>query len=77
MPNSDPKPEDLEDDLREEYDLTQLTGAVQGKYAKRFREGTNLVFLDPDLAAAFPDSEAVNRALRMLLDVSLKARQSA
>lgn len=74
MPNTDP---DLDDDLREEYDLTELTGGVQGKYAERFREGTNLVLLDPDLAAVFPDSEAVNQALRMLLDVALKARRSA
>jgi hypothetical protein len=72
MPNTDP---DLDDDMREEYDLTKLTGAVQGKYAERFKEGTNLVLVDPDLAAVFPDSEAVNRALRMLLEVAVRARQ--
>jgi hypothetical protein len=37
---------------------------VRGKYAKRYREGTNVVLIDPDLHKLFPNSEAVNRALR-------------
>jgi len=37
---------------------------VRGKYAKRYREGTNVVLIDPDLHKLFPTSEAVNRALR-------------
>jgi hypothetical protein len=44
-----------------------FSGGVRGKYAARYREGTNVVLLDPDVAAAFPDSEAVNKALRALL----------
>jgi hypothetical protein len=40
---------------------------VRGKYVERYREGTNLVLLDPDVAAAFPDATAVNDALRLLL----------
>jgi hypothetical protein len=60
------KPE-MEDDLRPEYDGTLLRGGVRGKYARRYREGTNLVKLDPDVARAFPDAEAVNTALRKLL----------
>ena len=56
-----------EDDLRPEYDFSQITGGMQGKYAERYREGTNLVLLDPDVAAAFPDAKAVNDALRQLL----------
>ena len=47
-----------------EYDFS---GGVRGKYAKRYAEGTNLVLLEPDLAAAFPDSESVSRALRAYL----------
>ena len=43
-------------------------GAVRGKYVERYREGTNLVLLDPDVAAAFPDAKAVNDALRQLLE---------
>ncbi|MDQ3252465.1 MAG: hypothetical protein M3R15_00945, partial [Acidobacteriota bacterium] len=56
-----------EDDLRPEYDFPQMKGGVRGKYVERYREGTNLVLLDPDVAAAFPDAKAVNDALRLLL----------
>jgi hypothetical protein len=58
---------DEEDDLRPEYDFSQMEGGVRGKYVERYREGTNLVLLDPDVAAAFPDAKAVNDALRLLL----------
>jgi len=56
-----------EDELRPEYDFSQMKGGVRGKYVERYREGTNLVLLDPDVAAAFPDAKAVNDALRSLL----------
>lgn len=56
-----------EDDLRPEYDFSQMKGGVRGKYVERYRQGTNLVLLDPDIAAAFPDAKAVNDALRLLL----------
>jgi hypothetical protein len=59
-----------DDDLRPEYDLSQLKGRVRGKYYKRAMAGTNLVLIDPDLAEAFPDAESVNRALRVLLDAA-------
>lgn len=59
-----------EDELRPEYDFSQLEGRVRGKYVERYREGTNLVLLDPDVAAAFPDAKAVNEALRLLMDVA-------
>jgi hypothetical protein len=62
--------DEQEDELRPEYDLSQLKGRVRGKYAERYREGTNLVLLDPDVAAAFPDAKAVNEALRLLIDVA-------
>jgi hypothetical protein len=65
------------DDLRPEYDLTRLKGGVRGKYYQRAAAGTNLVLLEPDIARAFPDSDAVNRALRLLHDVATKsARQT-
>jgi hypothetical protein len=54
---------DEDDDLLPEYDFSQMKG-IRGKYAERYREGTNLVLLDPDVAAAFPDAKAVNDALR-------------
>lgn len=50
------------DDLRPEYDLSKLKGAVCGKYLDRLRAGTNLALLAPDVRAAFPTDEAVNRA---------------
>ena len=52
------------DEMRPEYDFS---GGVRGKYAKRFAEGTNLVLLEPDVAAEFADARAVNRALRAYL----------
>ena len=55
------------DELRPEYDLTTLTGRVQGKYYARATAGTTLVLLEPDVAEAFPTGRAVNRALRMYL----------
>jgi len=54
------------DTLRPEYDFR---GGVRGKYVARYRAGTNVVVLDPDVAAAFGNGEAVNRALRALLNV--------
>ncbi|HEX5732053.1 MAG TPA: hypothetical protein VF131_04380 [Blastocatellia bacterium] len=59
-----------EDELRPEYDLSKLKGGVRGKYAQRYKEGTNLVLLEPDVAEAFPDDESVNRALRLLMEIS-------
>jgi hypothetical protein len=56
-----------DDELRPEYDFSSMEGGVRGKYVERYREGTNLVLLDPDIAAAFPDGKAVNDALRLLL----------
>lgn len=52
------------DTLRDEYPENLIKSGVRGKYAKRYREGTNVVLIDPDLHKLFPDSEAVNRALR-------------
>ena len=62
--------ESEEAELRPEYDLSQLKGRVRGKYVERYREGTNLVLLEPDVAAAFPDAKAVNEALRQLIKVA-------
>ncbi len=60
-----------EDALRPEYNLSRLKGRVRGKYVERYREGTNLVLLEPDVAAAFPDAKAVNEALRLLIKVAI------
>jgi hypothetical protein len=64
-------PDDMDDDLRPEYDLRQmLPAAEQGKYAERFRQGTNLVLLQPDVAAVFPNEQAVNAALRLVIELT-------
>lgn len=60
----------MDDDLRPEYDRSSLTGGTRGKYAARYQEGTNIVVLDPDVAAAFPNDEAVNEALRLLMNIA-------
>jgi hypothetical protein len=52
------------DTLRDEYPEDLIKSGVRGKYTKKYREGTNIVLIDPDLHEIFPDSEAVNRALR-------------
>ncbi|MDD3581748.1 MAG: hypothetical protein PHW74_12090 [Desulfobacca sp.] len=59
------------DELRPEYDLGELLkSGVQGKYAERYREGTNIVLLDGDVAAAFPNDKAVNQALRLVIKLT-------
>jgi hypothetical protein len=58
------------DELRPEYDLSKLKGGVRGKYYERARAGTNLVLIEPDLANVFPDTDSVNRALRLLADTA-------
>ena len=58
------------DELRSEYDLSKLKGGVRGKYYERARAGTNLVLIEPDLAHVFPDTDSVNRALRLLADTA-------
>ena len=65
-------PEDLDDELLPDYDeetlRTLLKNGIRGKYVDRYRQGTNLIKLDPDIAAAFPTEQAVNTALRKLLE---------
>jgi hypothetical protein len=61
---------EMDDELRPEYDLrTLLKDGVRGKYVDRYRAGTNLVLLDPDVAHAFPDETAVNEALRLVIQL--------
>ena len=60
------------DEMRAEYDFSD---GVRGKYAARYRRGTNVVLIDPALAEAFPDSKSVNDALRALLAVATRAER--
>lgn len=65
---------EFEDELRPEYDFSKMTGGVRGKYAERYKTGTNLVLLDPDVAQAFPTDESVNEALRLLMQIAQRQR---
>lgn len=61
----------MDDELRPEYDLQKLLkDGVRGKYAADYRIGTNLVLLDPDVSRAFPTDEAVNQALRLVIQLT-------
>lgn len=53
-------------EMLDEYDFSR---GVVGKYARQYAEGTNIVLLDPDVAKVFPDSEAVNQALRAIAQI--------
>lgn len=57
------------DELRPEYKLSDFNKLERGKYYKRVRESSNVVVLDPEVAAVFPNSDAVNEALHSLMEV--------
>jgi hypothetical protein len=62
------KSTELNDELRPEYDMKALLkNGVRGKYAQQYREGTNLVLLEPEVAKAFPNEKAVNEALKLVI----------
>ncbi|MDZ7296268.1 MAG: hypothetical protein ONB14_12715 [candidate division KSB1 bacterium] len=62
------KPSDPNDyELRDEYDLSEMTIVAKGRYAPHRRMGKNLVLLAPDVVQAFPTDEAVNEALRLVI----------
>jgi hypothetical protein len=63
--------------LRPEYDLSKMQGGVRGKYLERYRSGTNLVLLSPDVARYFPDGHSVNTALRTLIRASKRSPRRA
>ncbi len=54
-----------------------FSNGVRGKYARRYAEGTNVVVLAPDVAAAFPDADAVNEALRALIKIARNSGKKA
>ncbi|HEX9079413.1 MAG TPA: hypothetical protein VF795_07480 [Desulfuromonadaceae bacterium] len=65
------------DELRPDYDLTQLKGCVRGKYVERARQGSNIILLDKDVADVFKDDKAVNEALRTLIRLNRKKERLA
>ena len=63
------KPMSNDPDMMEEYDFSK---GVRGKYSKKYKKGTNIIVIDPDVAEFFPDNEAVNEALRSLIPIIKK-----
>lgn len=62
------KKTEINDELRPKYDMKSLLkGGVRGKYAARYRAGTNLVLLEPEVAKALPNEKAVNEALKLVI----------
>jgi len=61
---------ELDDWPRDEYGPDDLKNGVRGKHLEQFRAGTNLILLDPDVAKAFPTSQAVNDALRLVIQLA-------
>ncbi|MEK6754442.1 MAG: hypothetical protein AABZ00_19465 [Chloroflexota bacterium] len=66
--NSIKKQDDYE--LNDEYDLSKMTILPKGRFDPKHRIGNNIIVLEPDIAKAFPNDEAVNEALRLLLKAS-------
>jgi hypothetical protein len=64
----------IEDDIRPEYDFASMSGGVRGKYVEKLRRESNIVVLEPEVAAAFPTGDAVNAALRGMLNTARAVR---
>jgi 16S rRNA A1518/A1519 N6-dimethyltransferase RsmA/KsgA/DIM1 with predicted DNA glycosylase/AP lyase activity len=72
--NSIKKQDDYE--LREEYDLSKMTVLPRGRFDPKRRVGSNVIVLEPEIAKAFPNDEAVNKALRLVLKASKIPQQT-
>jgi len=70
------KKDEFSDEMRPEYDFRKLKFVGRGIYAERYRSGTNLVLLEPDIRAAFPDDESVNEALRVIAKAAKQASRA-
>ena len=68
------KANQLKHEMQAEYDFASMRGGVQGKYVERLRRESNIVVLEPEVAAAFPTGDSVNAALRGMLDTARTVR---
>lgn len=64
----------LTDEMCAEYDFASMEGGVRGKYVGRLREGTNIVLIEPEVSEAFPTEQAVNEALKGILNTARAVR---
>ncbi len=62
--------DNFEDDMHPEYDFSQMKDGIQGKYAEKLRQGSNIVRLEPDVAEVFESEASVNEALRSLIKLA-------
>ncbi len=62
--------------MRDEYNFSKLKSLGKGKYAEKFKNGTNIFHLDPDIADFYKDEQSVNSALRLLMDIAKKQLSS-
>gem|GEM_PF-256567 len=69
--------DELNDELRDEYAFSQMTGGVRGKYAKQYHEWVKFIMLEPDVAKIFPDAKSVNEALRALSKIIQQYQKAA
>jgi hypothetical protein len=60
--------------MRAKYDFSK---GIRGKYVRRYRQGTNLILLEPDVQRAFPEASSVNKALRDLIKLARKSSRVA
>jgi hypothetical protein len=67
------KKDKVSDELRPEYRREDLGRGIRGKYFEAYQKGTNLVLLSPDVAKVFPTEDAVNEALRSLINIAKKS----
>ncbi|NJO17834.1 MAG: hypothetical protein HC877_19515 [Thioploca sp.] len=61
--------DELNDELRDEYDFASMKCGIRGKYAQQYHEGVKLIMLEPDVAKVFPNAKSVNEALRALAKI--------
>lgn len=73
--NSMKKPNNYE--LRKDYDLSKMTVLPRGRFDPKRRIGSNIVVLEPEIAKAFPNDEAVNEALRLILKATKISQRTA
>jgi len=71
------KADTVAEEMAAEYDFASLGKPERGKYYERVRQGSNLVLLDPDVSEAFPTAEAVNDALRSLIEIARTVKRPA
>lgn len=62
--------QELTDELKKEYDFSQMEKTIRGKYAEEYKKENNLIILESDVAKVFPDSESVNKELRLLIEIA-------